>query len=202
MIDFSYKREGEKISLTLKLDTTKIGTFYRLTAILYALGLDILSGKIETIRDGDNTYSLDTLDVKSESTDANQLAAQLAILMDSVFSQNVSLEELLAKYRITYPKISKFFQEDVEFIFEDDKEKQMTCFYLEAGSGRGLLYHISRVLSENSINIVSGMIETDEVNGRAKDTFYLTDKNGKMFGGTQLAEELHQKIVTYKEPSA
>ncbi len=195
MIEFQYKTLDEEILVTLKTNITEIGTFHRMATVVYTLGWDILSGEISTIIENGTEFAIDTLKLKSTSGTNSKKAVEIGILMDSVFSKKNNLEEFLSKYEFKQPFVKDFFREKAELIFEDDENLKQTCFYIEADSGRGLLYHLTKVLAENQINIISGKIETDKLTARAKDTFYLLDDKGFMFGKTSKADEIRKQIL-------
>lgn len=194
MIDFSYKKDNDLISIGIKTDTTEVGTLFRITTCLYALKMDIISGEIQTIEENGKYYTLDTFLIRSEDENASS-AFQLGVLMDSVFSKQEDIAKLLENFHLTEPPLDMFFRENPEFIFTDDEDSGTTCFYLESGSGRGLLYHITRILMNNHIDVIAGKIETDDLLGRAKDTFYLKDEHGKPFGNLELVEKLRKEIL-------
>ncbi len=195
MIEFQYKTLDTEILVTLKTNITEIGTFHRMATVIYALGWDIISGEIQTVQENGVEYAIDTLRLKSWEDQNSKKAVEIGILMDSIFSKKSSPSDTLANHKFKNPYPKDFFKEKAELIFEDDLIKQQTCFYIEADSGRGLLYYLTKVLSDNQINIISGKIETDKITGRAKDTFYLVDHEGKMFGSTIKADELRLQIL-------
>ncbi|MBK8396608.1 MAG: hypothetical protein IPL26_15415 [Leptospiraceae bacterium] len=195
MIDFQYKTLDDEILVTLKTDVTEIGTFHRMASIIYLLGWDIISGEILTVNQDGIDYAIDTLRLKSDTNPASKKAVEIGLMMDIIFSKRKGLEELFQNYEYKPPIIKNFFRERAELIFQDEPERNQTCFYIEADSGRGLLYHVTKVLLENQINIISGSIDTDKITMRAKDTFYLVDHNGRMFGETTKAEEIRTQIL-------
>lgn len=195
MIEFQYKKENDNILISLKTDTTQVGTFHRIATIIYALKLDIVSGELKTIQEKGTEYTVDSFILTTEGGDSTQAAFQLGMMMDSIFSKNAKFEEILEKLQIQEPAIGTFFRENPEFIFSDLPERHQTCLYLESSSGRGLLYYVSRILMLNGINIQSATIETDAKTGRAKDSFYCTDAQGKMFAGSLLSEKIRREIL-------
>ena len=188
MIDFHYKTLDDEILVTLKTDVTEIGTFHRMASVIFLLGWDIISGEILTVTENGIEYAIDTLRLKSESNQGTKKAVEIGLMMDAIFSKRKGLEELFQNHEFRVPVVKNFFRERAELIFKDEPGKKQTCFYIEADSGRGLLYHVTKVLLENKINILSGIIETDKITQRAKDTFYLVDNEGQMFGETKKAE--------------
>jgi len=195
LLEFNYKREKQNILISLKTDTTQFGTFHRIATIIYALKLDILSGELGTVEENGHHYTVDSFILQADENTVSQAAFQLGVMMDSLFSKNAKFEEILSKLQIQEPAVSTFFKENPEFIFSDIHEKNETCLYLESSAGRGLLYYVSRILMENKINIISATIETDPINGRAKDSFYLTNSEGEMFASSPLAEKIRTQIL-------
>ena len=175
MIDFQYKTLDDEILVTLKTDVTEIGTFHRMASVIYLLGWDIISGEILTVSENGIEYAIDTLRLKSETNLGNKKAVEIGLMMDTIFSKRKGLDELFQNHEYKPPFVKNFFRERAELIFQDEPVKNQTCFYIEADSGRGLLYHVTKVLLENKINILSGTIETDKITQRANDTFYLVD---------------------------
>ncbi len=196
MIDFHYTIQGEEIVITLKTNITEIGTFHRMAAVIYGLDWDILSGDIQTIEEDGQKYSLDILKLRADPKNTKK-AAELGILMEGILRSNVTIQEFLKDQNITLREPRKFFQERAELIFQDDPEKNATIFYVEADSGKGLLYYLTRVLVEYQIDIIGGTIETNLHTGRAEDTFFLLDKDGNLFGETPKAEEIRKKIINH-----
>jgi UTP:GlnB (protein PII) uridylyltransferase len=195
MIDFHYKTLDDEILVTLKTNITEIGTFHRMATVIYALGWDIISGEILTVSENNQEFAIDTLKLKSSTGEVNKKAYEIGLLMDAVFSKKQTVDDLIHTLNFKQPVIKNFFREKAELIFQDDLEKSQTCFYIEADSGRGLLYHVTKVLLENKINIISGNIDTDKITSRAKDTFFLLDHEGKMFGSTDKAEDIRLRIL-------
>ncbi|MBP9886514.1 MAG: hypothetical protein KBF93_09475 [Leptospiraceae bacterium] len=195
MIDFQYKTLDDEILVTLKTDVTEIGTFHRMASVIYLLGWDIISGEILTVSENGIEYAIDTLRLKSETNLGNKKAVEIGLMMDTIFSKRKGLDELFQNHEYKPPFVKNFFRERAELIFQDEPVKNQTCFYIEADSGRGLLYHVTKVLLENKINILSGTIETDKITQRANDTFYLVDHEGNMFGSTKKAEEIRNQIL-------
>lgn len=195
MIDFQYKTLDGEILVTLKTDITEMGTFHRMATVIYLLGWDIISGEILTISEGGVDYAIDTLRLRADSIQGNNKAIEIGLMMDAIFSKRKGLEELFQNHESKTPIVKNFFRERAELIFQDEPANNQTCFYIEADSGRGLLYHVTKVLFENKINILSGKIDTDKITQRANDTFYLVDHEGKMFGSTKKAEEIRNQIL-------
>lgn len=195
MINFDLKKVDNFYNITLKTDYTEIGTFHRMTGVIFSLGWDVVSGELNTIIENGLPFSQNFLKLRSTKNNSSQEVMDIGILMDSIFSQKMNFEELVKKYNIRMPPVETFFGKQGELIFQDDQDKQATCFYLEADSREGLLFHITKVFLDFKINILSAIIETDLLTQRAMDTFYLVDEDGKMFGDKPIANQIREKIL-------
>jgi UTP:GlnB (protein PII) uridylyltransferase len=195
MIEFNYSLSGDEITITLKTDSTEIGTFHRMATVIYCLDWDILSGDIRTLEENGVKYSFDMLKLKTETKNAGSKALELGILMDTVFSGKSDLSNILKERNIQPLETRKFFKHRAELVFEDDRDKGATVFYIEAESGKGLLYHVTKVLVDHKIDILNATIETDPNTGVAQDTFYLLDEEGNLFGRTPKAEAIKESIL-------
>ncbi|MCB1159885.1 MAG: hypothetical protein H7A25_00970 [Leptospiraceae bacterium] len=196
MITFEYKKEGENFLVSIKTDRIESGTFYRMAAVIYYLGWDIISADIDTIIEEGISYSYDVFQLRSKETDAMKKAIEIGMLLETIFSRDTDIKELTANLpRFTPPVTKNFFREKAELLFEDDDENNWTVFYMEADSGRGLVYHVSKIFAEYRINVLKAIIETNAFTGRAEDTFYLQDENGKQFGKEPLAKILRKNIL-------
>ena len=194
MIQFQYKKDkDDSFIITLKTEVTAIGTFHRMASVIFDLGWDIISGEINTIMENNNEYSYNVLRIQLPGSDNARNAMEIGIMLDSIFSHNQ--EKPLLPPRENTKKAIFFFREQPELIFQDDMSKDCTVFYIEADSGRGLLYHLSAVLLKYEINIIRASIETDAITERAKDTFYLQDKYGKMFGKQEIVKTIRKEIL-------
>lgn len=195
MIDFHYSLNADNtIQLYLKTKATEIGTLNRMVSVIYSLDWDILEGEIRTIVENNTSYSYDFFLIQTETKKPIEKAMELGILMESVFSQKTSLNEIL-KTQNKKLQVKKFFENRAELIFQDEVDKNVTTFYIEANSAKGLLYHITRVLMNHRINIIEGIIKTDRPTNLAMDTFYLQDETGSMFGNTEKALQLKEDLL-------
>ena len=195
MVDFHYTTQGEDIILTLKTPITAIGTLHKMITVIYSLEWDILSGDIRTLVEDGREFSFDMLRIRKSSKKSKASASELALLMDTVFSPENDLQDIVKKIESKRPEPKSYFRSRSELIFEDDIAKNATVFYIETENARGLLYYLTKVLRDYRIDIRDATIETDPYTQIAKDTFYLRDSSGNLFGKLPLAEEVRQKIL-------
>lgn len=195
MIDFNYSTQGGEIIITLKIPITEIGTLHKMVAVIYSLDWDINSGDIRTLSDGEIVYSFDTFKIRKEPKKKYATPSELSLLMEAVFSEETNLDEIYKKIDLKKPKPRKFFKSKSELVFQDDLEKNHTIFYIEAENAKGLLFYLTKVLKDYRIDIIEAVIETDPYTMMAKDTFYLRDSMGNLFGDQPIAEEIRKKIL-------
>lgn len=195
MINFSWTQEEDgSYRLSVRTPVTTSGTLYRLTAAIYMVGLDILSGDIRTVREGDIEYSEDIFLLMPDGSTgqdlSGEISARLGILMESLLSENADPDRMLEENGIRVSPLITFFDNAPEIVFEDLPDKLETRFYIETVNRRGLLYHLTRILAREQINIVSGKVRTS-AQGRAEDLLHL------QYRGRALGEELAGKIETH-----
>lgn len=185
MVRFSWTREGEnKFRIRIRTSAIQEGTFHRLTVAIYALRYNILSGRLDTVEENGEVLTDDELllEKSPERTGAPEPADDatgLGVLMESLLREEKDPQELLEEKNMKLPGPALFFEASPEMIFVDLPEADLTQFYLETYSRRGLLCHLSRVLSQRKINIIRAEISTNE-NGQTEDTFYLQQMNHKL----------------------
>ncbi|MCB1143489.1 MAG: amino acid-binding protein [Leptospiraceae bacterium] len=195
MIEFNFSSQGDEVQITLKTDINQIGTFHKMVAVIYKYDWDILSGDIKTIEEDGRTYVYDILRLKSEPGSSPRMTTELGLLMETVFSSDDSILENIYKETFSKKRTKSFFHDQAELIFEDDQSKNWTEMYIEADSGKGFLFYLTKILRENSVDIISAEIETDLSSIKACDTFYLRDGNGFPFADKPLAEKLRNEII-------
>ena len=195
MIEFKYSAQGEGIIITLKTPVTEVGTLHKMVSVIYSLDWDIVSGDIKTIVEDGVSYSYDTFKIKKVLKKKFATPGELALLMESVFNSGSNLDEICRQIDSKKSKPRKFFKSKSELVFQDDIEKKVTIFYIEAENAKGLLFYLTKVLKDYRIDILEATIDTDLETKMARDTFYLRDSNGNLFGNLPIAEEIRIKIL-------
>lgn len=99
LIEFQYKREKENILISLKTDSTQIGTFHRIATIIYALKMDILSGELSTVIEKGREFTIDSFILQADGGDTTQAAFKLGMMMDSLFPRIPSLKKFWRSYK-------------------------------------------------------------------------------------------------------
>ncbi len=197
MISFSWvKIDNQSFQIEIKTPVVRVGTLYRLTAAIYILGLDIVTGDVDTIEENGQLFSMDRFLIRIlDPGSRDQLmdfTANLGFLMDSIIREDQNPDVLLAERNIKLPEVKSFFEVAPEIVFQDHPEENCTEFYVEALGRRGFLFHLTRTLASENVNILKGTIRTAD-SGQAEDTFLLQYNDQPL--GKQLSEKIEKLIL-------
>ncbi|MDH5654588.1 MAG: hypothetical protein OEZ34_01680 [Spirochaetia bacterium] len=177
------------IEIQIKTPVVEVGTLYRLTAAIYAMGLDILSGDISSDTGEDGIpYSNDRFILQHTNSEESEgaISAKLGILMETLLRENMDPDEFLRKEKIQPPVKLEFFETEPVILFQNSKEWNATQFYIESQNRTGLLFHLTRILARKNVDIIRAKIRTE--NYLVKDTFYL------QYNGSFLEPDTSKKI--------
>lgn len=196
MIQFSYHRISDhSFEIRIQTPMTRVGTLHRLITAIYVLGLDVISATVETILIDDAEYSRDTFGLQfgenCPNGDINLMSTQLGLLMETVIQDQQDPAELLKEYHLQPPEVMSFFDTPPVILFQDHPETSTTQFHIEAVNRRGLLYHLTRVLFEEGVNIRRGVV--GQKDGYIEDTFYLQFRDGIL--GEEFSAKIEKSIL-------
>jgi [protein-PII] uridylyltransferase len=170
------------------------GAFSRIAGALRAAGLDILSAEIYTREEG---VLIDTFlvleDATGELVRPKARARCEAILKDLVAEQG----DTLAVHRQQAPRPRRPQPATIEPVptritFDNDAVPRRTAIEIEAQDRLGLLYTISRTLSDEGLDISVAKISSGL--GVVQDTFYVRDANGSKITDPARQRELAAKL--------
>lgn len=192
MISFRWSVLDEgRFSIEIKTPVTKSGTLFRFTAAIYSLGLDIDSGDVETLEDEYGPYASDRFELRLsheiKNPDPMDVLNRLGNLMENLIRRDDSPEALLQEKGIKPPGRAWFFESPPTIVFQDHHDLNQTEFYLESLNRRGLLFHVTRILAMENINIIRGTIRSS-LSGTAEDSLFL------QYDGKELGHELSMKL--------
>jgi UTP:GlnB (protein PII) uridylyltransferase len=191
MIHFSWtNNEDGTYTFDLITNAIQVGTLHRITAAIYTLNLDIISGDVMTenseegIRSKDSFIVRPTLMAESETAD---IPGRLGVLMEMLLARNITTEEFLIRYGTPPPQPLHFFDLRPEIVIQQHPEEGLTEFFIEAPDRRGFLFNLTRILASFGIDIQKATIRTAP-NGVAQDIFYIS------LNGRSIDQELMDKI--------
>ena len=180
--------DEHSFAIDIRAPMTQVGTLYRLTAAMYALGLDIQQGRVSTSTDANgHAWSEDNFtlkirpgveNLKSPHVLINEASARLGHLMEMVLAQELDVADFLASQNCEPPEMVAAELASFSLQFENHKDDLYTAMTLHASDRPGLLFIIARVLAEKQISVHQATILTTD-GGQAEDRFYLK-KNGRL----------------------
>ena len=170
--------------------------FSRITGVLSAYGMNILRAQAFANRSG-IVFDLITLeDVGERLTKNPREVDQLQQVMEDAVAGRVQVDALLRRMTTSVVFRRKKGAVPTGFHFDDESSERCTILEISARDDIGLLFHISRVLSDHGCNIEVALITTE--GNRAIDVFYLTRDEDRL--PRKLQETLERDLLAAIEP--
>ena len=141
-----------------------------------AAGADIVDAQIFTTTDGlalDMIYVTRALD---RDEDELRRAGRVAMAIERSLTGEIRLAEAVAQRSATEPSIAEIFDIEPEVRIDNALSHRFTVIEVSGLDRRGLLFALTTILSQLSLNIGSAHIAT--FGERAADVFYVTDLAG------------------------
>jgi len=186
--------EERKDSWSLLLMTRdRPGLLARICGVLALHNLKILAAQIFTWPDGTavdilNLASLVDEEYGNQDWQAFQEDLRLAV------SQRVGLDHRLSRKQAPVGQAARTIsRRPAQVELDNESSERFTIIEVYADDRTGLLYDITRTLSDFGINIHQAMIgsRSDQV----VDVFYVQDKNNRKISDTALEEEIRQSLL-------
>jgi UTP:GlnB (protein PII) uridylyltransferase len=178
-----------RFQIQVRTPVTRIGTLHRLTAAIYVLGMDIVSGNVLTEEEPEtgDPYSHDNFVLRIARPEyfnfpMHEISSRLGVLMETILQKDADPAGLLAEHGVAPPDPAWLFSGQHSIRFTQAASGQMTRMHVESEDRTGLLYHITQALARENINVWSAVVLTTE-SGTTEDSFYLQSE------GTALSED-------------
>jgi [protein-PII] uridylyltransferase len=173
----------------------RAGLFWKIAGSLSAAGLNILSAQIFTRTDG---IVLDTFYVNDARTGnlagPDQRDGFEQVINRALTGEELDFHALIAKRKITRPAYQAYVGEQMatRIGFDNDSSDTRTVIEVETEDRIGLLYAISKQLSELNLDISAAKISTER--GAAIDSFYVREVNGTKIVAPERQRGIEQKL--------
>jgi [protein-PII] uridylyltransferase len=139
-------------------------------------GANIVDAQISTTRDG---MALDTIHLEREfdhAEDEERRAARIAASIESLLKGEARLADVVATKKKPKARLSAFTVEP-QVVIDNTLSDALTVIEINGLDRPGLLYDVTREISDLNLDIASAHIAT--FGEKAVDVFYVTDLTGK-----------------------
>ncbi len=192
----NWHNEPDRGYNTVKICTwDRAGLFRKIAGSFSAAGLNILSAQIFTRTDG---FVLDTYFVADAITGnlagADQRTRFETVLHKALTGEEVDFPALISHQRITRPLYTAYTGEHIptQIHLDNDASETRTVIEIETEDRIGLLYTISRTLTELDLDISAAKVCTER--GAAIDTFYVHELRGGKVLESERQEAIEQQL--------
>jgi len=170
------------------------GLFSKLAGSFSAAGINILSAEVFTRSDG---IVLDTFHVTDPYLGGPveaRIHHRFERLVQRALTEPIDLEALIAAQKPARPfsRPPPGLSIPTRIGFDNSLSENRTVLEIITEDRVGLLYAISRVLTESGLDIVLAKITTE--NGAAIDTFYVTDLDGRALTDPARQDQLQARL--------
>jgi [protein-PII] uridylyltransferase len=165
-------------------------------------GANIVAAQISTTRDG---MALDTIQLEREfdhAEDEERRAKRIALTIERLLKGDVRLAEVVMAKRKPKSRLSAFTVEP-QVVIDNTLSDALTVIEINGLDRPGLLYDVTREISDLNLDIASAHIAT--FGEKAVDVFYVTDLTGKKITSksreSAIRERLLKALAAHREPA-
>ena len=171
------------------------GIFSVFCGVLSANGLNILGARIVTTLDGKafDTFYVEKVDHSLPEED-EETWDKVRASLETVLGGDVEVDELVEKRKRNYRSYGmKVPEYPPEIVFDDESSEAATVIEVYANDRVGLLYDITRTISELGLSVDYAKISTraDQV----ADAFYVRDSKGRKVTDPGKLEKIETALV-------
>lgn len=165
-------------------------------------GANIVDAQIATTRDG---IALDTIHLEREfdqADDEKRRAGKIAATIEQLLSGEAQVADVVQTKMKPRPRLSAFTVEP-QVVFDNTASDALTVIEINGLDRSGLLYDLTREISDLNLDITSAHIAT--FGEKAVDVFYVTDLTGKKITSSSreaLIRERLTKVLEVPQESA
>ena len=174
------------------------GIFARLAGALALVGANVVDARTYTSSDGYATAVFWVQDSEGTPYEANRLPRLKSTIEKTLGGQLLPRESLVDRDRLK--KRERAFNVPTSISFDNDGSDIYTIIEVDTRDRPGLLYDLTRTLSEANVIINSAVIAT--YGEQVVDTFYVKDMFGLKFHAKNKQRTLEQKLRNAIEAGA
>ena len=155
-------------------------------------GANIVDAQISTTRDG---MALDTISVEREfdqAEDEERRAERIATTIERLLMGDARLSDVVAMRRKPKPRLSAFTVEP-QVVIDNTLSDALTVIEVNGLDRPGLLYDVTREISDLNLDIASAHIAT--FGEKAVDVFYVTDLIGKKITSKTRESAIRERLL-------
>jgi [protein-PII] uridylyltransferase len=155
-------------------------------------GANIVDAQISTTRDG---MALDTIHLEREfdhAEDEERRARKIAVTIERLLRGDARLAEVVMTKRKPKPKLSAFTVEP-QVVIDNTLSDVLTVIEINGLDRPGLLYDVTREISDLNLDIASAHIAT--FGEKAVDVFYVTDLTGKKITSKSRESAIRDRLL-------
>jgi [protein-PII] uridylyltransferase len=155
-------------------------------------GANIVDAQISTTRDG---MALDTIHLEREfdhAEDEERRARKIAVTIERLLRGEVRLAEVVMNKRKPKAKLSAFTVEP-QVVIDNTLSDALTVIEINGLDRPGLLYDVTREISDLNLDIASAHIAT--FGEKAVDVFYVTDLTGKKITSKSRESSIRERLL-------
>ena len=169
--------------------------FTKFTGALTAAGLNILSARIFSRRDGIVIDSFEVVDAGSGSLVQKLKRDKFSKIIKDVLNESADLDSLVAKSNKTPPLYLTVERDTIptEVKFDNERMPRRTIVEIETEDRIGLLYIVSKVFAELKIDLSYAKILTEK--GAAIDSFYIQNEEGEKITALTEQKKIRQALT-------
>jgi [protein-PII] uridylyltransferase len=158
----------------------RAGLFSKITGSFSATGINILSAQIFTRNDGIVLDTFYVTDARSGGVINREEREKFeALLLKALTEEDIDFHNLISRQKSARPLYQSLEGERIptRIEFDNGSSENRTVIDIETEDRLGLLYVISRVLTELNLDISLAKISTEK--GAAIDSFYVSELDGQ-----------------------
>lgn len=169
------------------------GLFAAVAGAMAVGGASIVDAKVFTTDDGMALDMFWVQDADGGAFDDDEKLARTVGLLEQALAGEIRLDKVLRAKR-SLPKRTEVFRVEPRVLIDNRASRRYTIVEINGRDRPGLLYDITRGLTELGLSIVTALIST--YGERAVDVFYVKDRFGLKISAESQVERLKVRLLT------